>query len=97
VSAQRSTDGIAVPAGLQLIVLREDLDSSPPPASLDRDTHPQVKAANVAPTVPRWEQLRQEYPEMSASIAFLKCRLHPILPEAQTELEEIRYFMLVVE
>jgi hypothetical protein len=29
VNAQRSTDGIAVPAGLQRIVLGEDLDSFP--------------------------------------------------------------------
>ena len=40
VNAQRSTDGIAVPAGLQRIVLGEDLDSLPLPASLDRDTQP---------------------------------------------------------
>jgi hypothetical protein len=41
VNAQRSTDGIAVPAGLQDVVLGEDLDSIPLPASLDRDTQPQ--------------------------------------------------------
>ena len=46
-NAQRPTDGIAVPAGLQRIVLREDLDSFPLFASLDRDTQPQDKAANV--------------------------------------------------
>ena len=37
VNAQRPTDGIAIPAGLQRIVLGEDFDSFPPPASLDRD------------------------------------------------------------
>jgi hypothetical protein len=53
VNTQRPTDGIAVPAGLQHIVLGEDLDSFPLPASLDRDTQPQGKTANVDPAVPR--------------------------------------------
>ena len=52
VNTQRSTDGIAVPARLQHIVLGEDLDSFPPPASLDRDTQAQGKAANVDSAVP---------------------------------------------
>jgi len=72
VNAQRSTNGIAVPAGLQRIVLREDLDSFPLPASLDRDTQPQGKTANVDAAIPRWERLRQEYPEMPTSTAILK-------------------------
>jgi hypothetical protein len=45
VNAQRSTNGIAVPAGLQRIVLGEDLDSFPLPAALYRDTQPQGKTA----------------------------------------------------
>jgi hypothetical protein len=96
VNAQRSTDGIAVPAGLQRIVLGKDLDSFPPPASLNRDTQLQGKAANVDPAVTRWERLRQEYPEMSAPMAFLKSRLHPVLPEVEAELQEIRERILVV-
>jgi hypothetical protein len=47
VNTQRSTDGIAVPAGLQLVVFGEDLDSFSLLASLDRDTQPQGKATNV--------------------------------------------------
>jgi hypothetical protein len=73
VNAQRSTDGIAVPAGPQHIVLGKDLDSFTLPASLDRDTQPQCKAANVDPAITGWERLRQEYPEMSAPTAVLKC------------------------
>ena len=96
VNTQRPTDGIAVPAGLQRIVLGEDLDSFPPSPSLDRDTQPQGKPANVDPAVPRGERLRQEEPEMSAPMAFLKCRLHPILPEVEAELEEIRESILIV-
>ena len=96
VNAQRPTDGIAVPAGLQRIVLGKDLDSFPPPASLDRDTQPQGKTANVDPAVPRWERLREEYPEMPAPMAILKSRLHPILPEVEAELEEIRKRILIV-
>jgi hypothetical protein len=41
VDTQWPTDSIAVPAGLQRIVLGEDLDSFPLFASLDRDTQPQ--------------------------------------------------------
>jgi len=72
VNTQRPTDGIAVPAGLQRIVLGEDLDSFPLPTSPDRDTQAQGKAANVDPAVLRWERIRQEYPEMSAPMTFLK-------------------------
>src|ERR1035437_8956582 len=38
VNSQRSTDGITVPAGLQRILLGEDLDSFPLPTILDCDT-----------------------------------------------------------
>jgi len=96
VNAQRSTDGIALPAGLQCIVFGEDLDSFPLPASLDRDTQPQGKAANVDAAIPRWERLRHEYPEMSAPTASLKSRLHSILPEAKAELMEISERILIV-
>jgi hypothetical protein len=37
VKAQRSTYGIAIPARLQVALLREDLDSFPLPALLDRN------------------------------------------------------------
>ena len=89
VNAQRSTDGIAVPAGLQRIVLGEDFNPFLP-APLDRDTQPQGKAANVDAAIPRWERLRQEYPEMSAPTAVLKSRLHPVLPEVEAKLQEVR-------
>jgi len=96
VNAQRSTDGIAVPAGLQRIMLGEDFDSFPPPASLNRDTQLQSKTADVDAAIPRWERLRQEYPEMPAPMAFLKCRLHAILPEVKAKLQEVRKRILVV-
>jgi hypothetical protein len=96
VNAQRSTDGIAVPAGLQRIVLGEDLDSFPLPASLDRDTQLRGKAANVDTAIPRWERLCHEHPEMSAPMTLLKSRLHPILPEVKAELQEIREGIFIV-
>ena len=85
VNTQRSTDGIAIPAGLQGIVLGEDFNPFLP-APLDRYTQPQGKPANVDPAVPGWERLRDEYPKMSATTAILKSRLHPILPEVEAEL-----------
>ena len=88
-NTQRSTDGIAVPAGLQHIVLGENLNSFPP-ASLDWDTQPQGKTANVDAAVACWERLRQKYPEMSAPTAILKGRLHPILREVAAKLQEVR-------
>ena len=95
-NAQRPTDGIAVPAGLQRIVLGEDLDSFLPPAFLDRYTQPQGKAANVNAAIPRRERLRHEYPEVSAPMTLLKSRLHPILLEVEAELEEVRERILIV-
>jgi hypothetical protein len=69
-------------------VLGENLDSILP-ASLDRDTQLQGKAANVDAAVPCWERLCQEYPEMSTATTLLKSRLHSVLPEVEAELEEI--------
>ena len=71
VNAQWATDGIAIPAGLQGIVLGEDFNAFLP-APLDRDTQPQGEAANVDSAVARWERLRHEYPEMPAPTAILK-------------------------
>jgi len=83
VNTQRSTDGITVPSALQHVLLWEDLDSFPLPATLNRDTQPQGKAANVDTAIPRWERLCHEYPEIPSSMAILKGRLHPILPEVE--------------
>jgi hypothetical protein len=96
VNAQRPTDGIAVPARLQGIMLGEHLDSFPLPAFLDRDTQPQGKAANVDPAIPRWERLRQEYPEMSTPTAILKSRLHSVLSEVEAKPQEVRERVFIV-
>ena len=85
VNTQRSTDGIAVPTGLQRIVLGEDLDSFPLPAPLDWYTQPQGKVTHINPAVPCLKWLRHEDPEMSAPMTLLKRRLQPILPEVKTE------------
>ena len=95
VNTQRPTDGIAILPGLQHIMLGEDFNPFLP-APLDRHAQPQGKAANVHAAVTGWERLRQEYPEMSAPTAILKSRLHPVLPEVEAELEEIRNRILIV-
>src|ERR1019366_255659 len=77
VNSQRPADGIAVPSGLQRIVLGEDLDSFPLLTPLDQDAQPQSKATDVDATIPRWERLRHEYPKMSAPTAVLKGRFNP--------------------
>jgi hypothetical protein len=64
-------------------VLGEDLNSFPQPVNFDWDTQPQGKAANVDTAIPRWERLCHEYPEIPSSMAILKGRLHPILPEVE--------------
>jgi hypothetical protein len=76
-------------------VLGEDLDSFPP-ASLDRDTQSQGKAANVDADVPRREWLRQEYPKMSTPTAILKSRLHPILTKVEAKLQEVWDGILII-
>ena len=96
VNAQRSADGIAVPAGLQRIVLGEDLDSFPLPVPFDRDTQPQGKRADVNAAIPRWEGLCHEYPEMSTAMAVLKNRPHPVLSEVEAEPGEVRERILIV-
>src|ERR1017187_6188634 len=47
VNTQRTADGIPVFTGLQLVVLREDLDPFPQPTSLDRHPQPQGKVVHV--------------------------------------------------
>jgi hypothetical protein len=95
VNAQWSTDGITIPAGPQSIVLGEDFDAFLP-TPLDRDTQPQGKTASVDAAIPRWKRLRQEYPEMPAPMAVLKCRLHSVLPEVEAELEEVCERILII-
>jgi hypothetical protein len=95
VNAQRSTDGIAVPTGLQRVLLGEDFNSVLP-APLDGDTQPQGKAANVDPAVPCWEWFRHENPEMSTPATILKSRFHPVLLEVKLQFPEVRKRILVV-
>ena len=96
VDAQRSTNGIAIPAGLQGIVLGEDLDSFSLPASLDRDTQPQSKVAHIDAAVARQEWLRHEDPEMPTTIALLKRRIHTILLEAEAKPDEVSQGIRVI-
>ena len=71
VNAQRSTNGIAVPTGLQHILLGKDFNPFLPP-SFDRYTQPQGKTANVEAAIPRWERLSVEYPQVPTATAILK-------------------------
>jgi len=89
VNAQWSTNGVAVPAGLQRVVLGKHLDSFPLLARLDWNTQVLCKAANVDPAIPRRERLRHEYPEMSTTSALLNRRTHTVLLEAVVKLDEI--------
>jgi hypothetical protein len=95
VNAQRSTDGIAVPAGLQYIVLGKDFDSFMP-SLLYRDTQLMGNPANVEPDIPGWERSRHEHPEMSTAMAVLKRRRHTVLLEINAEPEEVRERILVI-
>ena len=63
---------LTLPAGLQHIVLGEDLDSFPLPATFDQDTQSLGKAANVDAAFPRKEWLRHEYPEEPRPMALLR-------------------------
>jgi len=56
VNTQRPADGIAVPAGLQGILLGEDFNPFLP-ARFDRDTQPKGKTAHVDAAIPRREWL----------------------------------------
>jgi hypothetical protein len=76
-------------------VLGEDLNAFLP-APLDRDAQPQGKTTNVNAAIPGWERLRHEYPKMSAPTAILKSRLHSVLPEVETKLQEVPESILIV-
>src|ERR1019366_1763225 len=96
VNAQRTADGIPVLSGLQLVVLWEDLDPFPQPASLDRHPQPQSKVVHVNPAVPRRQWVRHKDPEVPAAVALLKRRLHSILFEVVAKLDEVWERILVI-
>jgi hypothetical protein len=89
VNAQRSTDGVAISAGLQRIVLGEDLDSFPLPAVLHGYVGAQSDIAYVKPAIARRERLSHEYPEMPATPALLKRGIHAVLLQDLAKLGEV--------
>ena len=79
VNSQRSTDGIAEVAILQLIMLREYLDSLGRPSSFYRDTQFLSQAGDQQPALSGQERLLSKYPKVSAAPTLFQRRLHPLL------------------
>src|ERR1022692_4719110 len=79
VNSQRSTDGIAEVAILQLIMLREYLDSLGRPRSFYRDTEFLGQAEDQQPALSGQKGLLAKYPKVGAAAALFQCRFHLLL------------------
>src|SRR5258708_11389811 len=78
-NSQRSTDSIAEIAILQLIMLREYLDSLGRPRSFYRDTEVLSQAGDQQPALSGQERLLSTYPKVGAAAALLQCGVHLLL------------------
>ena len=72
VNAQRSSDGISVPARLQEILLGKDLDAFPLLAVFDRNAEPHGQIADINPEVIGWQWFSSEDPEVPTTTAVLE-------------------------
>src|SRR5580658_6540898 len=73
VNSQRSTDRIAEVAILQLVMLREYLDSFGRPGTFYRDTELLCQARDKQPTLSGQKRLFAKYPKVGASPALFQC------------------------
>src|SRR3984893_8464125 len=76
VNSQWSTDSIAKVTILQLIMLREYLDSLGRPRSFYRDTEFLGQAGDQQPALSGQKRLLSKYSKVGASSALFLCRLH---------------------
>jgi hypothetical protein len=71
VNAQRTTDGIAVPAGLQGVLFGEDLDAFPLLPVFDWNAEPHGQIADIYAELTSWQRFGSEEPEVPATTAVL--------------------------
>src|SRR5580692_4847689 len=96
VNSQRSTDGIAEVAILQLIMLREYLDSLGRPRSLHRDTEVLSQAGYQQPALSSQKWLLSKYPKVGAAPALFQCRFHLLLLQFPLQFAKVFQRFLIV-
>jgi hypothetical protein len=96
VNAQRSTNGIAVPAGLQVVLLGEDLDPFSLPALLEGNAEPLGQIADINPQVVGWQWFNSEDPKMAATTAVLKRRIYTVVSQLGTNPGKVRKRIRVI-
>src|ERR1700683_5087766 len=96
VNSQRSTDRVAEIAILQLIMLREYLDSLGRPRSFYRDTEFLSQAGDQQPAVSGKKRLLSKYPKVGASAALFQCRVHLLLLQFPLQFTKVLQRVLII-
>src|SRR6202451_4302901 len=96
VNSQRSTDGIAEVAILQLIMLREYLDSLGRARSLYRDAEFLGQAGDQQAALTGQERLLSENPKVGAPAALFQCRLHLLLLQFPLQFTKVLQRVLII-
>src|ERR1700732_4308655 len=96
VNSQRSTDSIAEVAILQLVVLREYLDSFGRPSSLYRNTEFLSQAGYHQAALPSQKRLFSKYPKVGAAPALFECRFHLLLLQFPLQFAKVFQRFLIV-
>src|SRR5579863_7477984 len=96
VNSQWSTDRIAEVAILQLVMLREYLDSLGRPRSFYRDTEFLSQAGYQQPALSGQERLLAEYPKVGAAPTLFQCRLDLLLLQFPLQFTKVLQRVLII-
>src|SRR3984957_9889501 len=96
VNSQRSTDRVAEIAILQLIMLREYLDSLGRPRSFYRDTEFLSQAGDQQPAVSGKKRLLSKYPKVGAAPTLFQCRLPLLLLQFPLQFTKVLQRVLII-
>src|SRR6266852_2450870 len=95
-NSQRSTDSIAEVAILQLVMLREYLNSLGRPRSFYRDTEFLSQAGDQQPALSGQERLLSKYPKVGAAPTLFQCRFHLLLLQFPLQFTKVLQRFLIV-
>src|SRR5580700_5298355 len=96
VNSQRSTDGVSEVAILQLVMLREYLDSLGRPCSFYRDTELLSQAGDQQPALSGQKRLLSKYPKVSAAPALFQCSVHLLLLQFPLQFTKVLQRVLII-
>src|SRR5260370_34923356 len=95
-NCQRSTDRMAEVAILQLIMLREYLDSLGRPRSFYRDTEFLSQAGDQQSALSGQKRLLAKYPKVGAAAALFQCRVHLLLLQFPLQFTKVLQRVLII-